>query len=192
MSSEWPAKERLLRVATRLFAEKGYESASIRDLSNRSGLKRGGIYHYIEAKQDLLYWIHERSIDPLCQEFRAIGEAGYGPEERLYAYGRALLRDIRDFKDEVLVVFSEWRVIKHDPRWQAIREKRSKVEADIEATLEEGMASGAFRIHDAKMARLGFLGMLNYSSQWFDPEGELSSDEVAELFCDIFLRGIVN
>jgi hypothetical protein len=45
-------------------------------------------------------------------------------------------------------------------------------------------------VEDTQLAALAFLGMINYSYTWFDPEGKWSPDLVAERFCDMFLSGI--
>ena len=47
------------------------------------------------------------------------------------------------------------------------------------------------RIEGFDLARsLAFLGMVNYTYQWFSPTGSLSADDVADGFCSYFLRGI--
>jgi AcrR family transcriptional regulator len=44
----------LIDIAARVFARKGYHATSIDDLVEATGLKRGGLYHYITGKEDLL------------------------------------------------------------------------------------------------------------------------------------------
>ena len=56
--------------------------------------------------------------------------------------------------------------------------------------LERGRAAGDFEFADRRIALLGFLGMINYAPQWYLPNGRVSHDQIAEQFCDIFLRGI--
>lgn len=47
-----------------------------------------------------------------------------------------------------------------------------------------------FSVTDHKMAVMSFLGMINYTHQWFDPDGRVSADELANQMCDIFLHGV--
>src|ERR1700688_1321396 len=47
----------ILRHAAQVFSEKGYEGASIRDISRSSGVSLAGLYYYIKSKQELLYLI---------------------------------------------------------------------------------------------------------------------------------------
>lgn len=52
--------------------------------------------------------------------------------------------------------------------------------------LEDGIA-GDFRSVDAKGAMFGILGMLNWAHQWLDPEGPLSSKQIAAIPSDLAL-----
>src|SRR6202162_5423240 len=47
----------ILRHAAQVFCDKGYEGASIRDISRSSGVSLAGLYYYIKSKQQLLYLI---------------------------------------------------------------------------------------------------------------------------------------
>ena len=46
-------KENILSVAERLFVERGYDSVSIKDITDAAGLTKGHIYYYFENKQAL-------------------------------------------------------------------------------------------------------------------------------------------
>jgi AcrR family transcriptional regulator len=49
----------ILEHATAVFYEKGYEGASMRDLSRMSGMSLAGLYYYFESKEKLLYLIQK-------------------------------------------------------------------------------------------------------------------------------------
>ncbi len=52
----------ILDYATEIFAEKGYEGASMRDLSRLSGISLAGLYYYFESKEKLLYFIQQHTF----------------------------------------------------------------------------------------------------------------------------------
>src|SRR5439155_792715 len=52
----------ILAHATNVFYEKGYEGASMRDLSRASGMSLAGMYHYFESKEKLLYLIQKHTF----------------------------------------------------------------------------------------------------------------------------------
>jgi len=56
----------ILIHATNVFCEKGYEGASMRDLSRASGMSLAGLYYYFESKERLLFLIQKPLSQPLC------------------------------------------------------------------------------------------------------------------------------
>lgn len=180
----------LVTIAARLFAEKGFAETGVTDLTDAMGLQRGGLYHYIRSKEDLLFAIHERSTTPLLKQVLDIESRGDPPETTLRLLARAMLADIEQFRNEVIVVFSEWRKINDDPRWEGVRQDRREIEAVFDRTMARGEEEGTFAFKDRRASLLGFLGMLNYSHQWFRPGGRMGADQIADLFTDIFLQGV--
>lgn len=57
--------------------------------------------------------------------------------------------------------------------------------------VEDGVDSGDFRPVNVKMAVFGFLGMVNWTHQWFSPGGEFSSQEIASMLADLALHGVL-
>jgi TetR/AcrR family transcriptional regulator, cholesterol catabolism regulator len=183
-------RQEVVDTAARVFAERGYHATSIDDLVEATGLKRGGLYHYMDGKKELLIRIHERFIDPLLEDAQEVVRRGEGPEETLRLLARALMHDIAAYRDQVTVFLHEWRIIENDPEWTDIRKARKAFEACVDDTLKRGQEEGVFKMKDRRIALLGFLGMINYSYQWYQPGGRGKPEDIADQFCDIFLDGI--
>ena len=187
-------RDEIVDVAARLFAQRGYHATSISDLTEATGLHRGGLYHYIESKENLLFLIHERFITPLLEEAHAIEARGEAPDVRLRALAHALMRDIATYHDQVTVFLHEWRSVatatSDAERAQRVRQARRDFEAVISRTLRAGAEQGYFAIPEPELAVLGFLGMINYSYQWLRAGQTFEVDTVADAFCSIFLDGI--
>src|SRR5213596_3984252 len=60
----------ILAHATNVFSEKGYEGASMRDLSRASGMSLAGMYHYFESKEKLLYLIQRHTFSTIVEQLR--------------------------------------------------------------------------------------------------------------------------
>jgi AcrR family transcriptional regulator len=183
-------RDEVVDIAAKVFAARGYHATSIDDLVQATGLQRGGLYHYMEGKKELLIRIHERFIEPLLEEAREIVARGEPPEASLRMLARALMHDIAVYHDQVTVFLHEWRIIEDDPEWASIRKSRKAFENLVGDVLKRGQEEGVFAIKDQRIALLGFLGMINYSYQWYRPGGRGKPDEIADQFCDIFLEGI--
>jgi AcrR family transcriptional regulator len=178
-------------VAARLFAERGYHATSIDDLVEATGLQRGGLYHYIDGKQDLLVAIHERFIDPLLAETRAVEAQNLPADVALRQLCHVLMNGIAEYRDQVTVFLHEWRSIEKGAEWRRIRESRKEFEQTFRSVLSRGLDDGTFVTDDVNLSTLAVLGMINYSYQWYDAKGPRSADELADHFAQILLHGLV-
>src|SRR3954454_471441 len=114
-AAKYDAKhQELVDIAAHVFARQGFHGTSIDDLVEATGLTRGGLYHYIARKEDLLIAVHERFIEPLLNNARAIAAQALPADEALRRLAHALMHDIATYQDQVTVFLHEWRVIKDD------------------------------------------------------------------------------
>lgn len=180
----------VVSAAAKTFARKGFASTTVDDLMEATGLQRGGMYHYMSRKEDLLVEIHKRLIKPLLAEVERIDLEPHEPAVTVRLHAHALARNLCDYHDEVVVFLNEWRFIRDEPSWNEIRRARRDLEHVIERSLRRGVALGIFENANTRIATLGLLGMFNHAHQWFDPKGKISVSELADCFADIFLRGI--
>lgn len=63
---------RILDVAMRLFAEKGFEHTTIQDIVDNLNVTKGAVYHHFKSKEDILDAAIERESAPLMKELVAI------------------------------------------------------------------------------------------------------------------------
>src|SRR5258708_32376573 len=61
---------KVLQHAAHIFCEKGYEGASMRDLSRAAGMSLAGLYHYFESKEELLYLIQKHTFTTIIERLR--------------------------------------------------------------------------------------------------------------------------
>src|SRR5262247_1009786 len=73
----------VLEHAARIFCEKGYEGASMRDLSRATGMSLAGLYHYFESKEELLYLIQKHTFRTIIENLRERLQSSTDPEARL-------------------------------------------------------------------------------------------------------------
>ena len=177
-------------TAAYVFATRGYDATSIDDLTSETGLQRGGLYHYITGKKDLLFAVHDRCMRPLLEGAQAVELSGAPPAQALRALARVLMRSVDEYYYHVRVVLQEWRTMAMDPRWPEVHRERRTLEQIIIRTIERGVAEGVFEVSQPGLAALAFLGMINYSYQWLDPKGKQKPSDIADYYAELFVRGI--
>ncbi len=192
MSERKTAREdQLLEAASRLFKEKGYHNTSMQDLADALGVQKGSLYYYIDSKEELLRRLLERATSFLGAQIDEIYAADLSPAVKL----RRALENHADTMmsnlNLVAVYLYEYRNLPPQRLEEALA-VRKHYECVLKQILEDGIASGDFRPVDVKMAVFGLLGMLNWTHQWFTPDGELTAREIAGLLVDLALHGILN
>lgn len=179
----------IMEAAVKLFAKKGYHATSISDISEAVGLGRGALYYYIQSKEDLLWEIHNRHVDPLLQATMQLEQQKLSPEEKLRALSRQLIETITTYLPYMIVFYREMGALSPE-RLAKLVEKRRAYEDSIERILREGVQRGDWEIENPRMCVLAFLGMYNWTFQWYNPQGLMKPSEIADTFFQLFLDGI--
>lgn len=180
-------RSEVIDTAARLFAERGYEATSIAELTEATGLAAGGIYHYIERKDDLLIAICDELLEPLLVRAREIVASEAPAATHLRELLRAWLAHIETHRDHMIVFARERQRIESEPQWRQVRAQRRAFEQILDDVLAAGEREGTMSFADRSLALLALLGMVNYTPQWLRPRGRLSATEIADGYCEMVL-----
>jgi AcrR family transcriptional regulator len=161
----------------------------MQDLGQALAMNRGSLYHYIAAKDDLLWAILTRAFDVLEARVMPILQSNAPPLDRLRGAIHEHLRVAADHADELSLIQIELRSLAPERRAEMIA-RRDAYEALWRDAIEAGIRDGSLRPFDVRLAGIGILSACNWFTQWYRPDGALAVDEVAERFCDLFLSGL--
>ena len=190
LRARYDARRReVVATAARLFAERGYDGTSMSELTEATGLAAGGLYHYIEGKDDLLIAICDELLEPLLERAREIVAAGSPPVEHLRELVGAWVAHVVEHRDHMLVFTQERQAIENEARWRRVRSQRRAFEKILDEVLARGEADGSMIFADRRLSLLALLGMVNYTAQWVRPDGRLTAEEIAAGYCAIILSG---
>ena len=102
---------KILTCATDVFYDKGYEGASMRDLSRTSGMSLAGLYYYFNSKERLLYQIQKHTFTTIVEGLRERLEHEHDSEKRVrlfilnhleYSLAHPKAMKVLSHEDEVL------------------------------------------------------------------------------------------
>jgi AcrR family transcriptional regulator len=190
LRARYEARRReVVATAAEVFAERGYDGTSISELTDATGLAAGGLYHYIEGKDDLLIAICDELLEPLLECAREIVATDAPPVEQLRELVAAWVSHVVAHRHHMLVFTQERQAIERQPRWRRVRSQRKAFEEILDDLLARGEADGSMTFADRRLSLLALLGMVNYTPQWVRPKGRLTPGEIADGYCAIVLGG---
>ena len=181
----------ILETSARIFCEKGFDRASMGDISEALGLTKAGVYHHIRSKEELLFEIMSYGMDLFETKVlnRVMGIKN--PLQRLRATlkGHVLLVT-RDRPKEITVILHESNALKGKYR-NAINGRKRRYVRFLKKTIRDLQKTGWARRIDPGVAAFAMLGMVNWIYQWHRPGGRLTAEELADALTDLFLRGVL-
>jgi AcrR family transcriptional regulator len=167
----------LTDVALRVFAERGYDGASMDDVARAAGITKASIYHHVAAKEEFLARGLRRALDALFAILEEAGAAGGEPFARLeYIFGRVAETTL-ELLPELSVLF---RVRGNSPTEREAMERRRRFDRIVAELIAAGQKAGTVRrdVDPAIAARLLF-GLSNSAVEWYRPGGRSQAAEVA-------------
>lgn len=179
-----------MRVAGRLFAERGFHGTSMRDLGDELGLQGSSLYAHIGSKNELLVEI----IEDGARHFQALADgvlaSGHPPREQLRQLVRGHVRIVTANLDRAATLLNEGRHLPVADRARIVG-MRDRYQDTFRQVLASGVANGDFRHGlDVDVTSTFVLSLLNALDRWFDPAGPRPPGAIAEMLDDFIVRGI--
>ncbi|HMF89122.1 MAG TPA: TetR/AcrR family transcriptional regulator [Candidatus Angelobacter sp.] len=179
----------VLSHAAHIFCAKGYEGASMRDLSRATGMSLAGLYHYCESKEELLYLIQKHTFRTIIESLRERLESSHGPEERIRIFIENHLAYSLANKDAMKVLVHEDETLKneHGSEVRAIKREYYRICFDL---LEDFQRAKGIQF-SGRLAVLSLFGMINWIYTWHNPRVDAGAAAMARQMGDIYLHGLL-
>ena len=181
-------RELILKNALELFSEKGFQKTTIDDIGGSLGVTKPFIYTYFDSKYSILEQLYDRAYRDLHSGILDIlnAEEG-GPTERLGRVVRLYVEENIERQKLTAIMLEEERNLAPKKRAE-VRRKHREFDAKLTSLIEEGVASGEFKVADPKLASLAISGMVRWMHRWYSPEGRLAPAELAARLSDLALN----
>ncbi|MFJ3881900.1 TetR/AcrR family transcriptional regulator [Streptomyces sp. NPDC090077] len=187
---ETPVPQRLLAVATRLFAERGYDRTSVQEIVEAAGVTKGALYHYFGSKDDLLHEVYARMLRLQQQRLDAVAGSDAPVEERLRAAAADVVVTTIENLDDAMIFFRSMHQLGPE-KYKQVRAERRRYHERFRALVEEGMRSGVFSTATpADLVVDYYFGSVHHLSTWYRTDGPLTPHQVADHLADLLLRSL--
>jgi AcrR family transcriptional regulator len=178
----------ILAHATAVFDEKGYEGASMRDLSRASGMSLAGLYYYFESKEKLLYLIQRHTFTTILERLRSRLRGVADPEERIRVFIVNHLEYFLANQKAMKVLSHEDEVLKNGYGTEIAGIKREYVRSCV--GLMDELKRAKTLDFSSRTAALSLFGMMNWIYTWYKPRVDGDAEDLAQEMGDIFLKGL--
>lgn len=180
----------VFRTAAEMILQRGYDATSVSDIAGALGITKAGLYHYIHGKTQLLFDIMQYGLDQLDRDVAQPAKVISDAETRLRFMIGMHARIVTRGHGAVTILVDEARALSPSQNRKITRRKRAYLDF-LRATLRELASEGKLRGVDVTVAAFSLLGMINWLSRWYQPDGALNEEEIAEQLVDIALNGLI-
>jgi AcrR family transcriptional regulator len=184
------ARERLLETATALFAEKGYASASVREIVERAGVSKPVLYYYFKSKEGLFYAILEWAAEVQQEILNEIFEARGTVLDRFIFLYRRVYEGIRQYQSLYTLIHGLiYGPPQGVPEYDFAMYQRRMLDA-VKRIYTEGVSKDEIRSVDAEEVAFLVLGLMDFSLNMDMVLPELADPQRPERLLRLAFQGL--
>lgn len=183
-------RENILEAAAQVFRQKGFHGASMADIADAVNLQKASLYHHVSSKQEILLLILDRALELLLERIYAITILTIPADEKLRSMMREYMKILVDNQDLAAVLLFEHRSLerKQHARHVPNRDKFEQLWKDV---IADGVKTKIFNCDDPGLATRALLGIMNWTMTWYNMEGPLSIEQIADHYSNMILNGLL-
>lgn len=179
----------ILSEAQRIFARKGFEGASMRDIAVACGISKSLLYHHFANKDEIYSRVAVGSTDELYLFVRDRIPAGL-PSAKIRAF---MVATAEYFRRHRWAWIASTTAFWNDPDRHRQKERltrRDRYENFLRSLIEEAIEAGEMRKLDVAMAGRLILSSLNWMHRWYNPSKSLTPEQIADVYFDMVFNGL--
>ena len=177
----------ILKAASKVMAEDGFEGASVRKVAARAGITLSGIYYYFKSKDEMLYALQENTFSTLLNSLKNRLNSVESPRARLRAVIENHFRLFASNMDDLKVCVHEIGSLSGAYFRKILRIRREYYRLVRDVVIEN---LGKKNRRDANLITLYLFGSLNWIYMWYDPKKNADIDKLTDRLLKIFLEGM--
>jgi AcrR family transcriptional regulator len=182
-------KQIIYREAARLFREKGYNAASMRELAEGVQLKASSLYNHIGSKEEILVKICFDNAHRFIQGMEKVEAMKSDSREKIKELLRLHIRAALEDTTSVTVFNDEWRHLSA-PLLSEFILLRKDYENRFRKIIQKGADSGELKHLNTEILLYSLLNSVHWLHHWFKKDGKIKPNEVEEDIITLLMEGI--
>jgi AcrR family transcriptional regulator len=184
-------REHLVRLAAELFAEKGYQATTVRNIADEAGILSGSLYHHFDSKESIVDEILTSFFDALTAANQAALERGGDPRTVLAELVRICFGTLVPHRAAIMVMQNDWNYLRQFDRFDYLSRSEEDTERMWVHQITRGQQTGLFRDDiDARLTYRMIRDTIWLAVRWFQPGGRLDAQGLADHYIKVLFDGI--
>ncbi len=184
----------IITAATAVFAEKGFDGATMADIAAEAGINKATIYLYFDSKDALIHAIAERMFAQELTDLRVAAEASGTAIERLTAFYESIIADEAGVLPLMPIIYEFYALgLRREDVRVVIANFLNQSAALLASIIQEGVESGEFAPTDADKAARALDGLMSGTVlHWVYAPKEVDIDAQFRYGVRLIFRGLAN
>nr|WP_260614934.1 TetR/AcrR family transcriptional regulator [Microbispora sp. KK1-11] len=186
-------RDHLVKLAAELFARKGFQATTVREIALEAGILSGSLYHHFDSKETIVDEVLRTFLEDLINRYRAALGTHADPRSVLAEMVRIGFGTLEDHRAAITVMQNDWNYLRSLPgdRFDYLVRAEDEVERMWVEQITSGQAAGQFRPDvDPKLTYRMIRDTIWVTVRWFRPGGRLDTDALADHFVKLLFDGL--
>ncbi|MBN6053163.1 TetR family transcriptional regulator [Nonomuraea sp. RK-328] len=184
-------RDHLVKLAAEIFARKGFQATTVREIATEAGILSGSLYHHFDSKETIVDEVLSTFLDDLIARYRAALESGSDPRTVLSEMVRIGFGTLEPHRAAITVMQNDWNYLRQFERFNYLVKAEDEVEQMWVAQIKAGQAAGQFRADvDPKLTYRMIRDTIWVAVRWFRPGGRLNTTGLAEHYITVLFDGL--
>ncbi len=178
------------KTVAKLFAAKGYHSTSMREIARELGMTQSSLYYYFDGKEDILFKLMNDAMDDALEAMERISKSDLPPVEKFKKILNFYTQYYAGNQERENLLLNEMNSLSEQKRSILIEKQRRYIKFFYDI-LHQLRALGQIKDIHPSIATFAFFGMVHYTVKWYQKDGPIGLDQLANMFVEVFTKGIL-
>jgi AcrR family transcriptional regulator len=178
----------IAKAAADLFSTKGYVETSVDDIAAAAKVTKGGVYHYFASKTEILYFICSTYVELDLEGLeQSLGELQEAAEKIRFIVSHHIDHYTHHAATAKTLMHEAYNL---PPKYlKEVRARERRYFHIVSAVIAEFMG-GTLPKGVLTTLTFSLFGMMNWIYSWYDPKGDISPPELADVIYALFTNGV--
>ncbi|MFI5155110.1 MAG: TetR/AcrR family transcriptional regulator [Chitinophagales bacterium] len=182
-------KDIIIEKASKLFREKGFGAASMRDLADHVGVEAASLYNHIQSKSEILQAICFKVANEFISHLDAVEASSQPTLKKMEMIIRFHIRMMLDQYEYVYISDHEWRHLP-EPYLSNFLNQRRSYRKSLSDIIEKGIAAGDIKELEPYVAVLTILSAISGIESWQRSRKQISAETLERSMVKYLIDGL--